>query len=307
MSPYALDSVIATYNGMAQSSQTVDPDPKLLGSAATGTNAGTYYGYYSDQFGYNIVGGDLTITPKTITQTGLSVASSKVYDGNRSATVLGTANLSTEVVGSGTTSDGQAYIGDDVGLTGTATGTYNSQNVADALSVAFGGLTLSGSAAGNYVLAMQADAAATITKADAIVTANSARRYYNGTTQTVTGFTVTGLVNNETSDVLTSVYAFGSGMDVGQYPVVASGSDANYNLSFIDGILNIQKQNTSPALNAVAAMFASNSKASQYSAPLTIYGGVNSNQSIADNIKLPDNMLTALPGDSNINLCCTDQ
>ena len=74
-----------------------------------------------------------TITPKALTYSGLSVPSSMPYNGTTTAMVSGTASSAkTESAGSGSTSDGIPYSGDAVSLTGTATGTYNSKDVATA-------------------------------------------------------------------------------------------------------------------------------------------------------------------------------
>ena len=64
---------------------------------------------------------------------------------------------------------------------------------------------------------------------------------YNGLNQSQSGFTATGLVNGETTSVLTGVTATGSGTNAGHYNVVATGTDSNYNLSFTPGILAIAK------------------------------------------------------------------
>jgi hypothetical protein len=123
-----------------------------------------------------------TITAKALTESGLSVAASRVYDATTTATVLGTAALATaEAVGAGTTSDGKAYTGDTVAVTGTATGTYNSKDVASANAVTFGGLALNN---GNYTLTMQTPASATIT-AKALTESGlsvAASRVYDATT-----------------------------------------------------------------------------------------------------------------------------
>ncbi len=116
------------------------------------------------------------ITPKALTMSGLSVPASKVYDGTTSASVSGTPALeSAETVGSGDTSDGKPYTDDVVSISGTATGTYNSPDVATASTVTFGGLSLGGDQAGDYTLTMQSAAAATITPASTLsaVTATS--------------------------------------------------------------------------------------------------------------------------------------
>ena len=66
-----------------------------------------------------------TITPAALTMTGLTVAASKVYDGDSSA-VVGGAGVLVGVFGS-----------DAVALNGAAVGTYNSKNVVSASEVAF--------------------------------------------------------------------------------------------------------------------------------------------------------------------------
>ncbi|TXT34785.1 MAG: hypothetical protein FD135_5215, partial [Comamonadaceae bacterium] len=59
-----------TYNGTAQSGAT-SAMAGVLGTAATGTNAGIYNGYYSNQQGYDITGGNLTINQlPSVTWTG---------------------------------------------------------------------------------------------------------------------------------------------------------------------------------------------------------------------------------------------
>jgi hypothetical protein len=128
-----------------------------------------------------------TITPKAITESGLSVATSKVYDGITNAAISGTATLATETAGAGSATDGKAYTGDVVAVTGTVTAKYNSQNVTQGNTVTFGGLALNNS---NYTLTMQAPVAATITPKPITETGLSvaASRVYDGTTNaTVTG------------------------------------------------------------------------------------------------------------------------
>ncbi|PKH67298.1 hypothetical protein CXF61_02845, partial [Psychrobacter sp. 4Dc] len=59
--------------------------------------------------------------------------------------------------------------------------------------------------------------------------------------QSVTGFSATGLVNGETESVLAQVSASGSGTNAGNYVSTASGSDNNYDLTFVNGSLDIAK------------------------------------------------------------------
>lgn len=80
----------------------------------------------------------------------------------------------------------------------------------------------------------------TIAKADATVTANSDTKTYNAQAQSVSGFSASGLVNGETESVLSGVSTSGgSGTNAGEYVLSASGTDGNYNLTFVDGKLTI--------------------------------------------------------------------
>ena len=102
-------------------------------------------------------------------------------------------------------------------------------------------LTVSGSD-GNYELTF-VDGTLTINKAQATVTANSGTTTYNGTEQSVDGFTVEGLVNGEGQSVLTGVTTSGGkGTNAGSYVLTASGTDGNYELTFVDGTLTIERK-----------------------------------------------------------------
>ena len=79
-----------------------------------------------------------------------------------------------------------------------------------------------------------------IAKAKATVTANSLNTVYNGKDQTVTGFTASGLVAGEDEAVLSNVSASVTAQEVGNYANKATGSDDNYELTFVDGVLSIQ-------------------------------------------------------------------
>ncbi|MEI8031543.1 MAG: MBG domain-containing protein, partial [Comamonadaceae bacterium] len=74
------------------------------------------------------------------------------------------------------------------------------------------------------------------------VTGNSdTSKVYTGLAQSVSGFTATGLVNNEAATVLRGVSASGSGTNAGSYAVAPTGTDANYTLTFVNGNLVIGK------------------------------------------------------------------
>ncbi|WP_415498307.1 MBG domain-containing protein, partial [Arcobacter aquimarinus] len=73
--------------------------------------------------------------------------------------------------------------------------------------------------------------------------------------QNVNGFTASGLVNGETESVLTGITgATASGKNAGEYVTTLSGTDGNYNLTFVDGKLVIEKakDNLSNVLTPIA-------------------------------------------------------
>ena len=85
-----------------------------------------------------------TITPKALNYTGISAAS-KAYDGTATAALSGTAaTLQAEAPAFGTGGDGKPYTGDTVSFTtGTLTGAFASQDVANGIAVTVtGGVTL---------------------------------------------------------------------------------------------------------------------------------------------------------------------
>ncbi len=106
----------------------------------------------------------VTITTKALTMSGLTSAN-KVYDGTTTAAVSGSpGSLENSISpGSGTDLDGKPYSDDTVSLTGTAVGTFNDKNVADATTVIFSGVSLTGSDASNYTLTPHANASHSIT------------------------------------------------------------------------------------------------------------------------------------------------
>jgi filamentous hemagglutinin family protein len=102
LTPLTLSNTTVTYNGSAQSVTSIGaPISGVFGSAATGTNAGFYNGYYSNQQGYDLTGGTLTINPAT-----LSLSGTRVYDGTTVVagsvlTATGVAGQSFVVIGAG--------------------------------------------------------------------------------------------------------------------------------------------------------------------------------------------------------------
>ena len=189
-----------------------------------------------------------SITPKTLNISGLSAVASKVYDGKTTASPLGTASLlALEAPGTGTSSDGKAFTGDVVSLSGTPTGTYNSKDVATAANVTLGGLTLTGAQAGNYVLAMPSPITANITPAPLVVRANDDANFVLVSNAAgYAGASYSGFVNNEnaTSTGFASALSISrsdsANVSAGTYTLTPSGlTSTNYNVSYQTGTYTI--------------------------------------------------------------------
>ena len=180
-----------------------------------------------------------------VTQADLSLIGNRVYDGGTSF-----AGQYLTAKGVGTESFTVTGLGDSSNLI--------NKNVANNQGVALNSLTglslgtsSSGGDVNNYKALSQVGSVVSVIKADAIVTANSdLTKVYSGLSQSVTGFTATGLVNGETESVLTNVTASGSGTNAGTYNSVASGTDSNYNLTFYNGNLKINKANAVVTANS---------------------------------------------------------
>ena len=130
----------------------------------------------------------------------------------------------------------------------------------------------------NYNLTF-VDGSLKINKANATVTANSdLTKVYNGLSQTVNGFTAAGLVNGETESVLTGVSVNGSGKHVGTYTTTASGTDSNYNLTFVNGSLQITE---APLILSVSNLSKVYDGTAQLSAINLSIGGVFYNDNVS--------------------------
>ncbi|MCH7328107.1 YDG domain-containing protein [Acinetobacter modestus] len=181
----------------------------------TGTDAGNY------ELAAN-TSTQANISKKQIT--GSITAQDKVYDGTTSAIVNGSLN--------------GLITGDQVNL--NAQGQFADKNAGSNKNVNVSG-NLSGTDAGNYSLQANSQTQANIAKAKAQVIGNSLTTTYNGQQQHVTGFTAQGLVNGESTEVLTNVTATGaSATSTGNYQNQVSGHDQNYDLTFTAGMLKIE-------------------------------------------------------------------
>lgn len=224
-------------------SGTVSFDVTGSANASGYYNAGTYTVSYvsglASSLGYAFQNDASSTDQLTVNKASLSVtaaSTSKTYDG--------TAYSS----GAGVTYSG-FVAGEDAGvLSGTLTYGGSSQGAIDAGTYA---ISASGLSSGNYTITYS-DGTLIVSKANATVTVDSLSSTYNGTSQTIAGYTVSGLVNNEDASVLDTVTLSGGGTNAGTYTISGSGSDTNYNLSFTNGTLTI-----TPASLTVTAASAS--------------------------------------------------
>ena len=181
---------------------------KNVSASAIGVSVTGYTLSGTDAGNYEVVqpsGLSAFITPKALTLAGLSAASSKIYDGNATATVIGNGGLlSASAAGAGTTADGKPYVGDLLTVSGSPVGTYNSKDVAMASSITFSGMSLSGAAASNYTLSGSAPYAATITPKDLTVKANNDANFFAINTDTVgfNGVSYVGFITGESASNL---------------------------------------------------------------------------------------------------------
>lgn len=202
------------------------------GLSLSGVHAGNYQLAIQSAFASSIL-------PKNLNMFGLSVPSSKVYNGTTNAIVTGTASLfAPENIGQGNTTDGIPYNGDDVSLTGTPLGNYNTKDVVSASSVQFSGLSLTGIQSSNYNLIIQANAAATITPLNIQVFANAQTKIY-GDIDAVLSYTNEPLI---AGDSFSGLLIRTPGEEVGEYPILIGSLTlgTNYTIQFTSNIFKIK-------------------------------------------------------------------
>jgi len=211
------------YNGSAQTGGTTASTPAgLLGSAASGRNAGLYSGYYSAQLnGLDITGGNLTITRANLTVSSSDV--NRVYD-------AGTTATGSAVVTGGTLLGSDALTGGSFAFADKNVGTGKTVNVS--------GVTVDdGNGGGNYNVTQVDNTNSTITQASLNVTGVTAQNkvYDTGMTVTLGGTaTVAALGGDVVNLVDMSVGTFanknvGTGKAVTVMGYSLSGADAaNY-------------------------------------------------------------------------------
>lgn len=178
-----------------------------------------------------------TITPKTLTISGLT-GNNKVYDGNTTATLSGTASL-VGIVGS-----------DNVTLSGTPASTFNNKNVGTGKPITVTGYTLTGTKAGNYTLTQPTGITGNITaKALTVTGATAQDKTYDGTTAAaITGATPVGVISPDVVTIggggtFASANA-GTGISVTAGLTLGGADAGNYTLTQPTGLsANINKAN----------------------------------------------------------------
>jgi len=232
----AVPSLTVTYsgfvNGDTQANLTTLPTVVTTGTSSS--NVGTYPitasgavapAYYT----VNYVAGTLTITPKTLTISGLT-GNGKIYDRTTTATLSGTATLN-GVVGA-----------DVVVLGGSPTAVFSGFNVGAGVSITVTGYSISGANAGNYTLSQPVGLTANITPKSITVTlAVASNKVYDGTTNaSVLGATINGLILPDILSISTTgifaspnvgnnipVSLVMTGVSSGNYTLVQPGITAN--------------------------------------------------------------------------------
>lgn len=172
--------------------------------------------------------GAFSILPATVTAN--VTVNGKVYDATTGATIA-TRSLT------------GALGGDNVTLIG-GSASFATKTVANAKTVTVSGLSLTGTAAANYLLASTTvTTTASITPATLTGTAGNQTRLYGQVNPAFT-ITYTGFVSGEDASLLTGTLSFstaaGTNSPVGNYPITPSGQSApNYAIQDVAGTLTV--------------------------------------------------------------------
>ena len=175
-----------------------------------------------------IVGLTANITPKPLIISGLS-AINKVYDGNISATLTGTASLN-GIIGT-----------DDVNLSGTPITNFIDKNIGTSKSIIVSGYNLTGTKSGNYSVAQPTGLTANITAKSLTITSPVAQnKVFDSNTNAVITGTLTGVIS---PDVVTLVgtgtfatSAIGNGIAVTSTSTISGAGAGNYTLTQPTGL-----------------------------------------------------------------------
>lgn len=218
---------------LTESSGSVGPVLVYVRLAAT-TPKGTYSGNVTVSGGgadaKTIATVASQVTEKALTLTGIT-ADNKEYNGDTAATLSGTPSL----VGV------EAADVGNVGVGGSPVATFTDPNVADDIAITVGGYTLSGAAAGNYILTQPTGLMADITpKALTVSGAAVTTRPYDGTTAAVITGPLSGIIGmDDVSLVGTGTFAdpnVANGISVTATCTLTGAKAGNYTLTQPTGL-----------------------------------------------------------------------
>jgi len=264
-----LGTTTLTYNGSTQTATLpVGLNVNLvLGSQASGRNAGTYSGsLYSSEGGYDFVGGSLVINRKALTVA--AVAADRVYDGTRNATV----SLSSSDV-----------VGGDQLTYGSGSALFDDKNVG-VRTASVTGITIGGSAASNYTLQnTTASDQASITAREVTVTGVTAQsRQYDGTrdaTLTSVG-TLTNVVQGENLNLSAAGATFADKNVVGTQTVTATGYTLGDGTGTGAGlasnyVLKSDQATTTASITPATLTYTATAQTATVGDPLTLSGAIS--------------------------------
>ncbi|MFS2037011.1 YDG domain-containing protein [Polaromonas sp. CT11-55] len=217
-----------TYNGNTQAGATT-ATAGVSGISAIGRNAGSYRtGYYSNQQGYDIIGGGLNIAKADLTLSSSNVT--KTYDGTLSAAGTAVAAAGTALLGGDTASGGSFAFADKNAGSGNKTVTTAGVTVND------------GNGGNNYNVSYADNSTSTINKANVTLSTSDVTKTYDGTTSATGAVVVTAGTVFAGDSATGGTFAFtdknaGSGNKTVTTTGVTVGdgvNNANYNVSYAD-------------------------------------------------------------------------
>ncbi|MBU3641713.1 S-layer family protein [Polynucleobacter sp. Fuers-14] len=280
------------YNGSTQNQSAATTSPAILtndevniSGIASGTNVGIYgsnlstAGADAGNYAFTYVNKNLTITPFIIGSSGsggpsiAATANNKVYD--------------TTTVASGALAMTNLFAGDSVSVA-YANANFATPNVANSLTVTFGGVTLSGPSAANYSVASVPSATANITPAPLMISAgltanNKVYDTTNAATIAVTGAqSLAGVLGTDVVSVRTTGPYTGATFSQSN---VGSGLTVTPATSVVNGLTTMTGVTlTGSAANNyyVAGVGPQTLVANITPAPLTINAGLTANNKAYD-------------------------
>jgi hypothetical protein len=223
-----------SYAGLVNGDVAPSTLPTTNTAAVTGSPAGSYTitlsGASDPNYTIGYVSGTLSVTKADLTVT--ATASDKVYDGNKTASVILSSNK----------------LGADVVTLTKTLAEFDTKNVGTGKTVNVTDIAISGADAGNYTLTSStATGTASITAKLLTITARPHSITYNGTAYTGgNGLVLIGFASSESINNLTGTLTYAGtsqgAKNVGSYTIVPGGlSSPNYNINYVADNLEIKK------------------------------------------------------------------